>query len=368
MAGTILSSNLAEMNVQELLKQGCKTVEVADATEANEYILNAGISDGLPIIVPTSDAVAATIEAGGRAPDSILGEVPQRQRSVTVLQAATCAVMAGAKPEYFPVILATWDAVLDPAYGASSSLSSTGGAGITAVVSGPYGQSIKMNSGAGLLGPGNRANATIGRAVRLAAIGALGAKIGVLDASSFSHGGKYSAHFLEDEPAEPWTPLRVREGFSLEDTTVTVVPTDGPKQIFHGSDASAEAVLRTFATCMRDASHVGAGRRNNFLIVMGPEHADVLRSAGVSQEQIVQFLAAESRVSVEELTRAGIGRPDQSNPDLPPDVDGLYVTAPPEKIRVVTAGGVGPGWSLVMPGWAGAALGAFVTKPVRIPS
>lgn len=368
MAGTALPGDILEMTATELLTRGCKTVSVADDAEANDYVLSAGISDGLPIVSPTPEAVAQVVKAGGRDPRALLGEVPQRQRSLSVLQAATCAVMAGIRPEYFPVVLATWDAVLDPSYNASSSLSSTGGAGITAVVSGPYGRTIGMNSGAGLLGPGNQANATIGRAIRLGAIGALGAKVGVMDASSFSHGGKYACHFLEEDPAAPWLPLRVREGFPAESTTVTVVPTDGPRQIFHGANASAEAVLRTFAACMRDASHVGAGRRNNFLVVIGPEHAEVLRDAGTSLEEVIAYLARESRVSAEDLERAGIGRPDAASPDLAPDADGYYVTAPAEKIRVVTAGGAGPGWSVVLPGWAGAGLGRFVTKPVIVPS
>ncbi|MDQ1396407.1 MAG: hypothetical protein QOG64_1666, partial [Acidimicrobiaceae bacterium] len=280
---------------------------------------------------------------------------------------AICAVMAGAKPEYFPIILATWDAVLDPRFNANGVLSSSGGAAITAVVSGPYGRQIGMNAGRGLLGPGNRANATTGRAVRLGAILALGARIGVLDGSSFSHGGKYTSHFLEQDPPAPWQPLRVQEGFTEADTTVTVIPTEGPRQLHQSLNSDPEGMLKSFVACMSDPTQNGAGKNTYYLIVLGPEHAEVLRGGGLSQRAVAEYLASASRMTEADFARAGIMLDTDSFYKQAPEADGRLTTAAPDHIWITTAGGAGAGWSVVLPCWTGGMNTQPLTKPVVVP-
>jgi hypothetical protein len=353
----------SELDSDAMLAAGCALVVVDDPLRAIELYLANGWTDGLPVVPPTLDAVSAMLAPSHRAPGDVLGDVPQRDKQMTCLQAAICAVMAGAKPEYFPVILATWDVVLDPRFNANGVMSSSGGPGLTAVVSGPYGRTIGMNSGTGLLGPGNRANATIGRAVRLGAILSLGARLGVLDASTFSHGGKYTSHFLEDDPTPPWEPLRVREGFASADTTVTVIAADAPRQL-QQTNSDPAAVLKSFAACMSDPSHRGAGNNTYYLIVLGPEHAEVLRGAGLSQRAIAEHLSEATRLTKADFARAGVVVAEDNLLEHAADADGRYTTAVPDHICVTTAGGAGAGWSVVIPCWAPGFATQTLTKPV----
>jgi hypothetical protein len=304
-------------------------------------------ADGLPIVPPTEVAVERFIAAGNRDGDEVLGTLSQRERSLTVGQAAVCAVMAGCLPEYFPVLLATWDALFDERFNLHSVLSSSGGAAIAAVVSGPYANEIGMNSGSGLLSPGNRANATIGRAVRIGAMAALGALPGGLDASSFGSAGKFTYHFAEGTPYAPWLPVRQQLGYSADVTTVTTMPANVPRQVCFAANGDPQALIRTFAEALRDRSLSITGRGGCYMIVLGPEHANLLADAGISQRQFAELLSSMSMVDVEELYR--LGWPASR---YKPDSDGKVVTVQPNYILTISAGGFGAGWSLVIPSWA----------------
>ena len=155
--------------------------------------------------------------------------------------------MAGCKPEYFPVVVAAFEALFDASFNAHTALTSTGGAALAVVVSGPIAEEIGMNGRHNCLGSGNRANLTIGRAVRLAAMNVLGARSGELDASSFGHPGKISFCFAEDPPPAPWLPLHEQLGYEPGDTTVTVMPVEGVRQLAQQLNGDAEGILRTFA-------------------------------------------------------------------------------------------------------------------------
>ena len=146
-------------------------------------------------------------------PDTLIGFLPARGRGVTMEKAAINAVMAGCRPEYFPVVVAALEAMFDEAFNLHTVLTSTGGAALCAIVSGPIAQEIGMNARHNALGQGNRANATIGRALRLVAMNVLDSKPGESDASSFGHPGKFTLCFAEDPPPAPWEPLRVELGY-----------------------------------------------------------------------------------------------------------------------------------------------------------
>ena len=180
-----------------------------------------------PYLALTPDRVLDMMLAGGVTdPDDVIGTVPQRGIAVTAEKAAINAVMAGCRPSYFPIVLAGLSAMLDPAFNAHAATTSTGGAAICTIVSGPMAAEVGMNATHNVLGSGNRANATIGRALRLVANNVLGAKSGGLDGSSVGHPGKYTLCFAEDPPRAPWEPLSAALGFAPDDTVVTVVPTE----------------------------------------------------------------------------------------------------------------------------------------------
>lgn len=273
---------------------------------------------------------------------------------------------------YFPVILATWDAIFEPAFNAGAVLGSSGGTSLTAVVSGPLAAQVGMNAGHNVFGPGNRANATIGRAVRLGLMNALGYRPGALDGAAFGSQARYTAHFAEDPPEAPWEPLRVRLGFAQEATTVTVAVTDAPRQVTHILSGEADNVLRMFSVALRDPSHCAAGRGATFFVVIGPEHATILREAGWTQRAICEHLAETSRITPEQMEEGGapLGPdrlPVEHGRHMALGLDGWLPTTTVDDVLLVTAGGTGAGWSHVIFGYAPSRVSRPVTKEVSLP-
>jgi hypothetical protein len=337
-----------------------------EESEVQEAFFARGWTDGLPIVPPTPARVEAMLAAGGVPADDPVGAVPQRSRTVSVEEAAVNAVMAGCPPACFPIVLAALGAVLDPAFNAHTVLTSTGGAALCVVVSGPGAAEAGMNGGHNALGPGNRANATIGRALRLVAINVLEARPGGMDGSSLGHPGKYTLCFAEDPPPAPWPPLRVELGYALEDTTVTVLPTEGPRQVANHLSEDPEAILRTFAAAMRAPSTFAVGKGGQGLVVLGPEHAAALVAGGWNRARVRAFLARESRVTPEELEAAGVVIERGGHHDMTPGPDGRLPAVPTEDdVFLVTAGGAGAGWSAWLPSWAPKLHAQAVTRRVR---
>jgi hypothetical protein len=334
--------------------------------DVQEVFFERGWTDGLPIVAPTPVRVEAMLEAAQTPAGARLGAVAQRGRSVSAEEAAICAVMAGCRPHYFPIVLTAVEALLDPAFNAHSVLTSTGGAAICTVVSGPLAEAVGMNAGHNALGPGNRANATIGRSLRLLAMCVLDARPGLMDASSLGHPGKLTLCFAEDPPPAPWAPYRVALGYGPGDTTVTLMATEGPRQIANHLNGDGHAILRTFATALRNPSCFMVGKGGQAIVVVGPEHMIALAEAGITREQAVAVIARLSRISPEELDRAGIVIERGSQHDMTPGADGLLPSvAGPEDLLLVTAGGGGAGWSAMLPSFAPKIHSRSVTRRVR---
>jgi hypothetical protein len=341
-------------------------VLTVDETDAIEYMFDQGWTDGLPVVPPTPDRVAAMLAAAGRSATDLLGSVPARRKVVTAEIAAVNAVMAGCKPEYFNIVVTALEAVLDPAFNVNTAATSTGGAAICVIVSGPGAEAIGMNARHNALGSGNRANATIGRAVRLTVANALGAKTGKLDASSVGHPGKYTLCFAENPPTPPWESLAVERGYSADDTTVTIMATEGPRQIANQLNEAPEDVLLTFAAAMRNPATFIVGKGGQGVVVLGHEHALAVHQAGWTKQQAREFLVEHSRVRPDELTAAGVRLEAGAQHDMTPGDDGKLPTVrSADDIVLVTAGGPGAGWSAYIPAWAPAMHSRSVTKRVR---
>lgn len=335
-------------------------------SEVVETFMERGWTDGLPILAPTPERVAAMLAASDLEADDVVGGIPRRGRFLTAELAAVNAVMAGCRPEHFPVVVAALAATLDPVFNANATFTSTGGAATCVVVSGPLAAQVGMNAGHNALGPGNRANITIGRAVRLVARNVFGAAVGDMDASSLGNPGKLSLCFAEDDPPAPWEPLRVRMGYALEDTTVTVMATDASRQVANHLTEDPVALVRTIASTIRVPGTFPVGKGGQGVVVLGPEHSLALRQAGWSQQQVVERLAEESRIHPGDLVASGVPLEVDSAHDMTPGADGLLPSLTgPEGIVLVTAGGAGPGWSAYLPGFAPAIHSRAVTRRVR---
>jgi hypothetical protein len=338
-----------------------------EESEVQEEFFERGWTDGLPIVPPTPDRVHQMLAVlGDEDPDLLIGYLAARGRGVTLEKAAINAVMAGCLPEYFPVVVAALEAMFDPEFNLNTVLTSTGGAALCTVVSGPIAQEIGMNARHGVFGPGNRPNATIGRALRLVALNVLGSVPGESDASSFGHPGKYTFCFAEDPPPAPWQPLHMQLGYDADDTTVTVLPTEGPRQIAQQMTRDANLVLKTVASVIRSPATFSTGKAGQGMAVLGPEHAGFCIEQGWSQREVREFLFRESRIAPEELLANGVQIVKGASFEETPDEEGkLRSLASPDDVYLVTAGGEGAGWSAWIQNWAPAITARATSRRVR---
>ncbi len=335
---------------------------VQDLGGAIDLCYTNGWTDGLPVVPPTADRVTAMLDAAKIDPQQQLAFIENRQISVTAEKVAINAVMAGCKAEYMPVIVAAVEAIADPKYGYHGPATSTGGSAVFMVVNGPIAKELDINSGDNLFSPGWRANATIGRAIRLIMRNVIGTLPGELDRSSMGHGGKYSFCIAENETDSPWPPLHTTRGFSTAQNAVTVFAAFAPHQFSNGLSATPEGVLTTLCANMRISA--GTNRQPQYALVFPGEHQLVMKKAGWSRQDVQRFCFENSKTSVAEMKRinivAGAVTPDDEKNMIP-----IVETA--DDFIVVAAGGIAGVQSSFIPGWGSKAGSQSVTKEIRRP-
>ena len=335
-------------------------IEVADPLAAIETYFEKGWTDGLPVVPPTEENIWNMLEAMGKQPDDILGEIPTRARAITAEKLALNAVLAGCLPIYAPVLLAAVEALCDPAFSVHGPTASTSGMGVLIIVNGPIVSQVAMNSGENLFGPGWRANATIGRAVRLLLRNVCGAIPGVLDRSCFGHPGKFTYCIAEDETHSPWIPLHAERGIPPEESAVTLMAGESPHQVANHTEADPEAILASIADAMATAGRLGQSRQQFVLIIAG-EHRRRFTEARWSKKDIRRWLYEHAGRSAEALTQAG--RPP-SRPAAAGSTPQYRAVDDPEDVLVVAGGGEAGSYSALIPGWNGALNSAAVTKMI----
>jgi len=299
-----------------------------------EDMLDRGWSDGLPVVPPTPERVEATL--GGRDPGHSLGPVPPAHGEATLERVAACAVLAGCRPAYFPVVVAAVEAALEPVFNAHGIAVTTQPAGPILVVNGPAREQLGLNSGMGALGPGFRANATIGRALRLVLTLTGGARPGALDRATLGHPGKLACCFAENEEASFWPPLHVERGFAADASTVTLVAGDAPLSISDHRSRTPEELAATLAWA-------AAGQWSPFwwpmddtsLFVICPEHAALFAEAGWDKERLRAAMFEAVVRPAAELRRGETPPLVQAAADELP----VHKWTSAEKIQLVVAGG-----------------------------
>ncbi|GAX90613.1 hypothetical protein [Effusibacillus lacus] len=333
------------------------SVELTNWEEAIEYYFQMGWTDGLPIMPPTPEKVEAMLKQVGLEGNEVIGSIPERNRVITAEKVAINAVMAGCLPAYMPVVTAAIQAVLDPAFGVHGPTSSTGGAAILVIVNGPIIQQIGLNAGKNLMGTGSRANATIGRAVRLVLLNAGGTS--EFDQTTLGHPGKFSFCIAEAE-REDWIPLHVERGFKRDESTVTVFAAEGPNQINNHVAATPEGILLTIADRMAALGTFNMQRATQCVVVICPEHLSTLLEHGWDKARVKKFLYEHARRPKTDLYRFGL----QLEP-LPGD-EGTWIHAvpSPEDILLVAGGGAAGRFSACIPGWGSVQQSVAVTKPI----
>jgi hypothetical protein len=304
-------------------------------TQAYEHAYEQGWTDGLPIIPATPEAVQRFIAASGRPDDEVIGSIPPRKGRATVEALAVNAVMAGCRPEYMPVIVAALEGLTDQGFPLEFMQVTTNPMTPFLLINGPIRQQLDINSGTGCLGPGWRANATIGRAIRLILQNVGGALPGVYSKSSFASPLRYSYMCGENEEENPWSPFHVDRGLARHDSTVTVFKASNYCNISGGEGVGPDEILRQIASHMPPMYGGGDGA----LLLLGVNHARSLYEAGLSKRNLQEKLWALARLPEGHFAtdfaamerHAGRGG------------DGMvWRTEGPEHIHIVVAGGPGP--------------------------
>lgn len=312
--------------------------------QAQEYYLDRGLTDGLPVVLPTDERVRGMLEYAGLAPEELVGVESIRQKRFTAEKVAINSVMAGCKPEYFPVVVAAVAAICERSFNLHASSTSTNGVTVMVLVSGPYATDIGMNSGVELMGNGNRANATIGRAVNLIKTNFYGSVPGDMDNSTFGHPGKVSFCFAEDLTISPWPSLASDKGFGDKASTVTVFAANSPLQVSIYGDKRPETFLTATAHAM-----LGLGpSQSEIAIVISPEVMAYVAEAGWGRRQVQEFLHEKTRRPAREWI--AWNRIDHPDPGADPDRL-IGCVAEPDRITVVPGGGAAGAFIDIISSW-----------------
>ncbi len=331
---------------QENLAFGSERVKVRDTPEAMARLLEArGWGDGLPAVPPTPDRVARMVEGAGLAPDEEIGLMPPRQGVITVKALAVNAVMAGCLPAYMPVLLAAARAVLEPGFSLHAIQATTHPVAPLIIVNGPVVEEIGLNAEYGCFAPGNRANATIGRAMRLTLLNIGGASPGILDRATQGSPAKYAFCIAENEAASPWEPLHVERGFPPEESTVTLVGCEGPHNINDHVSHTAEGILATAADTMSVMGCNNFYLRGEPVLALGPEHAATIAGDGLAKADVKRRIFQLARKPVRQLKRGamwGMQTWDEKIANNEGDDDfEIPLLDRPEDLLLIIAGGAG---------------------------
>ena len=325
-----------------------RKVELGDDDDPIEACFDRGWSDGLPVTPPTDTRVLRMLAGTRRAPGEVVGAIPPYLAECTVEKVAINAVLAGCKPEYMPVLLAALEAALEPVFTLHGVLATTYFSSPVIIVNGPVAKKIGMNSGINALGQGNRANATIGRALNLIVRNVGGGRPGEADRATLGAPSKFTLCFAEDESDPAWEPLSVSRGFAPGTSTVTLFQGHGVEAFVDQKTRTPEGLSRSFGLSLVKLGHPRLVQSARAVLVLSPEHWRIYKEAGWGRKDIERALfEATTRPGSEILAGldgVGEGVPQARGSEQVPKFhdDGLMV---------VRAGGHAGLFSAILPGW-----------------
>ena len=328
-------------------------VSVPDDFEAvYERFCDEQWTDGLPIVPPTEARVARMLAYSDLDPSCSLGPMPPRWGQATIAKLAVNAVMAGCKPEYFPVVVAAVRAILDQRFNLYGVQGTTNPASPILILNGPIARELEVNARGNLFGPGWRANATIGRAIRLIMTTVGGGVPQQADRSTLGNPAKYTCCFAENEADSPWEPLHVERGFAADTSTVTAFGGAAPANIIEKSKTAAE-MLRTIAQAMAVPGSNNMFMSQEALVVLGPEHAAIAAREGFDKRRIRETLLEQAIIPFERIGKSNADVLAVWRANCIEEQGGrrtLRVVEKPDEILLVVAGGAG-NHSASIPGW-----------------
>jgi hypothetical protein len=348
-----------------------RRIEIADQDDVFEFMFDQGLTDGLPVIPPTPERVIRMLRGTRRDAQEVIGTCPPNYAPLTVEKIAINAVMAGCKPAYLPVVLAAAEVICTPEFCIHGLTATTYGATPILVVNGPIRHTIGMNMGINVLGQGNRANATIGRAIKLIVRNVGGGRPGEVERATLGSASKYTCCFAEYEERSPWEPLHVERGFKKEESVVTCFGLEsGPHQIADQTSRTARALAGSLGLGVECSWHPKTHNFGDILLVISPEHADTIGHDHWSKEDVRQQIQRITSRPLRELLPTddfgGLGAlPDQvkqrqrTEEELNKLIPKFQST---KNINMVVAGGPAGKFSAMFGGWASGVYGSVPTS------
>ncbi|HMC42764.1 MAG TPA: thioredoxin family protein [Acidimicrobiales bacterium] len=339
-----------------------RRVELGGLEDEAEAMFARGWTDGLPVVTPTEARVLRMLEGTTRPPDEVVAVVPPDQVRCTVEKVAVNAVLAGCLPEYLPVVLAAVEAACTDEFNMHGVLATTYFPGPVVVVNGAVARAIGMNSGLNALGQGNRANATIGRALQLVVRNVGGGRPGEIDRAALGNPGKYTFCFAEDEAGSPWEPLSVERGLPAGASAVTLFAGGGVQAMVDQLSRTPESLARSLALCLRAVAHPKLVLGFDAMLVVSPEHSRVFKEAGWDKARLRTEFDSLLALPGHELVR-GAGGIAEGVPEAL--ASSTLPKFRPGGLLIVHAGGTAGLFSAIIGGWASGPAGSQpVTREV----
>jgi hypothetical protein len=322
-----------------------------------EFFLEKGWSDGLPVVTPTEARVTAMLQGTRCDPDEIVGAVPPAMEPATVRTVAIHALMAGCKPEYLPVVLAGLRLMLRPEFNLNGVQGTMHGVAPLMIVNGPYAERIGLHGGNGCFGPSFRANATIGRAIRLMLLNLGGGIAGIGSATIFATPMRYTACLTENVAQSPWETLAVSRGYRPDEDVITCAMVESPRLCFDDVSQEPQRLLIGIADSMAAMGSWNMHARSDMVVAMGPQHAEICARAGMSRADVHRTLCEIAGRRVRDLKGGGNWRRERALGfpiTVDPDDDDCFIPAIKDAadLHLIVAGGWGPCTALCH-GWSG---------------
>ncbi len=333
-------------SLADMLKTQGAMVECDDDPEAVfDFLCSKGWSDGLPVIPPTPERVERMLSYCDRDFDKPVVRIPPRFGAATPIRVAANAVMAGCKPEYFPLVLLALEALAEEPYNLYGTQATTHPCTPMLIFNGPVAAEVGINSGHNAMGNYFRANAVIGRAVRLALVNIGAAIPGTGDMATAGTPAKFTFCVAENEAASPWEPLHVELGFPRASSTVTVVAAESPHNVNDHESLTPEGILTMIAGTMATPGSNNAYYAGQPVLAFGPEHAATAASGGMSKSDIKQWLFNHATIPLSKFSKEGIERRFRRKlaeqfANAPLDAP-VHMWAKPEDLIVIVTGGAG---------------------------
>jgi len=330
---------------------------MSDPVDEFEFFLEKEWSDGLPVVTPTEERIERMLTGTRRDPDELIGAVPPAMGEATVRTVAIHAVMAGCKPAYLPVVLGGLALILREEFNMNGVQGTMHGVAPLMIVNGPYAREIGLHGAKGCFGPGFRANASIGRAIRLMLMN-LGLGIaGVGSATIFGSPIRYTACLTENTARSPWESLAESRGYAADDDVITCAMVESPRLCFDDTSRDPQRLLTGIADSMAAMCSWNMHTRADMLIAMGPEHALTCATAGMTRADVHRRLCEIAGRKVRDLRNGGNWRRERALAlpiKVDPDDDDCFVPAikDPRDLHLIVAGGWGP-CTAICHGWAG---------------